>query len=238
MQAICFETNNEIEDWVEYCRQFRVGKFEHAEDKIKKAWIYYCERFLPKINKTWEDKSLRANKIMSEVITVSDEAYLELILENKLEFWISQKLPGIKKKHEKKRINDEISVGPNVESESQQSSITADVSADTETEQKEGKEFLSPDELKATKIASEAEKKRSSIEEKKNQQRYFALFAIIKNKRAGDEGNSWENGYKDYISGKQDLRPPQRNQNDSVPDDEEEREEEEEEGREIEDWGV
>jgi hypothetical protein len=238
------ETNREFENWNEYCSKFRVGDFKDASETIKKAWIYYCDRFLPATNRSWLDETVRANTLMGDVVTISDEAYTILILEKNLDVWIIKKLPGVMVKREKKRYSDEISVTMNADSQSQQSSITADASflQNAETEQNESNEkgthakIFSREEMEAAKLACESEKKRCLIEEKKNELRYFALFDIVKKARASDQSRSWEIGYQDFITGKVIEQTKEKKHGESLADDEDDNPEESGNGVEIEGW--
>jgi hypothetical protein len=51
---------------------------------VKKGWVIFCDYILEQVNQKWSDKMIKSNRHVSEVITVSDEAYAILILKSNL----------------------------------------------------------------------------------------------------------------------------------------------------------
>lgn len=79
--------------WFNYKEFFRTCNFDDTEDDIKEAWFFFCEHIMVEVNKNWKNSMLRSNTLMSEVCTLSDEAFARTVLETDLLYWIKKKKP-------------------------------------------------------------------------------------------------------------------------------------------------
>lgn len=76
--------------WYIYVNFFRVGRFSEANEVVQQAWFHFCGDILVHVNKQWNCKMTQANKLVSEVCTVSDEAFALQIGKTQMAFWISK----------------------------------------------------------------------------------------------------------------------------------------------------
>lgn len=151
--------------------------------------MFFCDRILPAVNRGWDDRSVRANSLLNATVSISDEAFAMLTLENNIDYWINKKLPRIKVKRVKKRDGEELD--PDTQEESQ----------DPELSLKKG----DGDENVSTGTDESPDKQRSTASEEKESERYWELFYKVKSHRASDTENSWDQGFKDYISADNDA---------------------------------
>jgi hypothetical protein len=78
-----------LHKWYNHVDAFRCGNFNDAPDKVKIAWITFVDNILAKVNSGWKDSRVRSNKMLSEHITTSDEAYAVLISSMEMDYWVS-----------------------------------------------------------------------------------------------------------------------------------------------------
>jgi hypothetical protein len=78
-----------LHKWYNHVDAFRCGNFKDAADKVKIAWITFVDNILAKVNSNWKDVRVRSNKLLSEHITTSDEAYAILISSMTMDYWVS-----------------------------------------------------------------------------------------------------------------------------------------------------
>jgi hypothetical protein len=76
--------------WFIYVNYFRIGNFNEARKDIKDAWFHFCGNILPQLNKNWKSKVVQSNKLLSDVCTVSDEAYAYQIGKTNIHFWMKR----------------------------------------------------------------------------------------------------------------------------------------------------
>jgi hypothetical protein len=61
--------------WYKHCNSFRKGKFQDAKEEVKEGWVIFCDYILQWVNWKWSDKMVKSNRLVSDCITVSDEAF-------------------------------------------------------------------------------------------------------------------------------------------------------------------
>jgi hypothetical protein len=75
--------------WFKHCNSFR-GKFQDAKEEEKKGLVIFCDKILEWVNWKWSDKMVKSNRLVSDCITVSDEAFAILIAKENLNYWIAK----------------------------------------------------------------------------------------------------------------------------------------------------
>ena len=169
------KTKKKIDEWTwfKHCDRFRKGTFEDAKEEVKKGWIIFCDYILEWVNRSWSEKMTKANKHVSEVITVSDKAYAILISKSNLMSWI---LKGSSK------------------SDKANSPFVACVSTAKSNNDDDfhGENGNDNDDNEATNEDDE-----NTAEDARE---FHKLCSHIKNMRATDEYLSWDQGYKDAIA--------------------------------------
>ena len=53
--------------------QFRLGGYAGADDNVKDAWFMFLDRYLI-TDKVWKKKRTRRKRLLSDIVTTSDEA--------------------------------------------------------------------------------------------------------------------------------------------------------------------
>ena len=125
---------------------------------------------------------VKRNKTISEVVSISDEAYALLIAQSRdLNSWIAKLTPLVKAKKRKSKDKEVIDA---VEDAPSDELLQAQEDGDDDKE--------------------EASSNKDTAEETKNRElerkKYYKLFLDIKTKRATeDEGTSWDEGFKEAI---------------------------------------
>jgi hypothetical protein len=158
-------------NWFSHCDQFRCGNYKNADDDIKTAWTVFCDYILERVNRKWADKMVKSNKLLSEVVTPSDEAYALLISKDKMSFWVTQKVKTPQK--------------PTAAVTRDRSNSDSDVSAPKEVEE----------------LAEIDEKDSKKGESSEIVRKFYALYNVVKKKRQDDdEGVSWDQGFKDAVA--------------------------------------
>jgi hypothetical protein len=76
--------------WFIYVNFFRIGNFNDATKDVKDAWFHFCGNILPQLNKNWKSKVIQSNKLISDICTVSDEAYAYQIGKTNIHFWMKR----------------------------------------------------------------------------------------------------------------------------------------------------
>lgn len=99
--ASCEESSILSHKWYNYVNDFRVGNFEVAKEEVKTAWITFVDNIIVKINVSWKKDETKSNKLLSEIVNVSDEAYALHVSANKMDFWVNEAKSGKKGKKRK-----------------------------------------------------------------------------------------------------------------------------------------
>lgn len=55
-------------------KKFRKGKFENASKEVQEKWKYVGLYLINKVNTAWTSKAMRRQKLLSEVVSITDEA--------------------------------------------------------------------------------------------------------------------------------------------------------------------
>jgi hypothetical protein len=76
--------------WFQYTNLFRYGNFMDRDELVKSAWFVFCEKILIYVNKKWRTNAIQANTHLSDVCTVSDEAYAYQVARTNLHFWMKK----------------------------------------------------------------------------------------------------------------------------------------------------
>lgn len=87
--------------WYNHVKNFRVGHFEEATEEVKTAWITFVDNIIVKINTNWKKDEIKSNKLLSEVVDSSDEAYALHVSANNMDFWVNEAKSGKKGKKRK-----------------------------------------------------------------------------------------------------------------------------------------
>ena len=74
--------------WYLYVNFFRMGNYEDAERKVQEGWCRYCEKILPMVNKEWAKELNYLNKYVSNICSVSDEAFAVEVGRTNMGHWI------------------------------------------------------------------------------------------------------------------------------------------------------
>jgi hypothetical protein len=80
--------------WFNYKDDFRTCNFDDAEEEIKDAWYFFCDHVMVEVSKNWKNSLIRSNTVMSEICTVSDEAFASTVLDTDLLHWIKKRTPS------------------------------------------------------------------------------------------------------------------------------------------------
>ena len=68
-------------------KKFRKGKYEHASREIQEKWKYVGLNLMEKVNTAWKAKATRRQKLLSEVVSVSDECIVGWYFHSYLGEW-------------------------------------------------------------------------------------------------------------------------------------------------------
>jgi hypothetical protein len=82
--------NKTEKHWFYYVNLLRFGNFNDKDFEVKNAWYDFCENILVFVNKNWRTKAIRANSYLSDVCTVSDEAYAYQVARTNMHFWMKK----------------------------------------------------------------------------------------------------------------------------------------------------
>jgi hypothetical protein len=94
--------------WFEFVDSFRVGDFGQASVETQLSWYVFCDRILPTVaRKKWKSSLIRANALLSDVVTISDETYAILVSKQNMAKWILKLGSTDPKQTTKRRRNDE-----------------------------------------------------------------------------------------------------------------------------------
>lgn len=184
-------------EWWLYTEHFRDGEYEEASEDVKTAWIYFCERILTIVCKEWNEKQVRANKLVTEVVSSSDEAFAIQEIEGRHMKITIQKI--LKKTDAKKLVE------PVVASEQDPTGET-EVHAELDS---------NGDEILPMKPG-----RKSLIKEKERQERYYFLVREVTGKREKSSSVSWDIGYRDAVVRRRSVSPSGSNGNEEDSDDE------------------
>lgn len=76
--------------WYSLIQNFRQGNYNNAKTVVQIAWKQFCENILVQVNKNWKNKIVRANTLMSDVCSVSDEAFAYQVARTNIFFWMKK----------------------------------------------------------------------------------------------------------------------------------------------------
>lgn len=178
-------TNKDDEwTWFKHCDSFRRGKFQDAKGEVKKGWVIFCDKILEWVNRKWSDKMVKSNRLVSDCITFSDEAFAILIAKGNLNSWID------------KKSSKTVPYGQT------QSHSVACILGKANSKN----EYNSDDELELTKNhendieGGNEEDETAAFDSAELGKYFYSLCSIIKKLRAEDGDHSWDHGYKDAIA--------------------------------------
>jgi hypothetical protein len=76
--------------WFSYVKEFRAGFYEEASDVVQNAWVTYVDNILGNVNRQWKSSMSRSNTNVSDIVTVSDEAYAMMVSQLDILTWIEK----------------------------------------------------------------------------------------------------------------------------------------------------
>ena len=172
-----------LENWYMYTPYFRKGEYKDALESVQTAWIYFCENILILLSKEWNEKKVRANKLVSEVVTNSDEAFAIQEIEGR---HIKKTIHEYRNKRLKSiHPGEDLQTGPEPDEPS--------------VESREEEKKVDDGEMYQPKKPG----RRSAAKEKERIERYYQLLQEVRTLRSLPESKSWDVGYRDAIIQKQ-----------------------------------
>jgi hypothetical protein len=157
--------------WFELVDGFRVGEYGDASLDTQLSWHVFCDKILPTVSKKkWKNKLVRANALLREVVTVSDEAYAMLVSKNNMAKWIQRLSSSDAKVKNKRKRNDE-----DENEEDAENRKTGNDDGDTQRDIDDSNDY-------------------------KDTEAYYDLFEVVKERRDTIEGKSWDAAFKDSVS--------------------------------------
>jgi hypothetical protein len=135
------------------------------------------------VNQKWSEKIVKSNRLVSNCITVSDEALAILITKDNLEYWISKgMMKGVQHGNTKN------------------SAVARVCKANSNTNENSDDELeLTQNHVNENEIGNE-EDETAAINKAELGKHFYSLCSIIKKLRAEDQDLSWDHGCKDAIA--------------------------------------
>jgi hypothetical protein len=159
---------------------FRVGEYGDATLDTQLSWHVFCDKILPTVSKKkWKNKLVRANALLREVVTVSDEAYAMLVSKNNMAKWIQRLSSSDAKVKNKRKRNDE---DENEEDAGNRKTVNDEDNDDDGNGHGDTQGDI------------------DDSNDYKDTEAYYDLFEVVKERRDTIEGKSWDAAFKDSVS--------------------------------------
>jgi hypothetical protein len=154
--------------------------FQDDKGEVKKGWVVFLEW----VNRKWSDKMVKSSRLVSDCITVSDEAFAILIAKGNLNYWIDKKSSKTVQ-YGKTQSHSVVCILGKANSKNEYNSDD-----ELEFTQNHGNDNEGGNEENETDAFNSAELGKY----------FYSLCSIIKNLRAEDRDHSWDHSYKDAIA--------------------------------------
>jgi hypothetical protein len=156
-------------NWYEFVDKFRDGHYDAASNETKLSWYVFCDNILPTVaKKAWKSNLVRANSLLSDTVSISDEAYAILVCKSNLPQWISKLFSSKNNKDRFKKVRREDNDG-------------IDESGNKDDEDDEDQQPEIDD----------------SMDSMDDIDLYYKLFERIRESRGTAEGKSWDLAFKE-----------------------------------------
>ena len=114
---------SENKHWYKHIGKFREGAFHEASEEVQNSWFTFCNNILPSVSKKWQNSQRKANHLLSQHVTASDEAFALLEASLKIKKWTKAIKADDKNESEGEDDNnedDEVKEGINQEEENKE----------------------------------------------------------------------------------------------------------------------